>query len=90
MGGDNATGQIGLWSFSDVYGLRPGLAHMTVPIEGKVALIPPALSTQYAFGSGDPAGMRLAHWFLVLLFLVPWSGWLAWRWRRMRKLADPL
>ena len=26
----------------------------------------------------------VAHWFLILLFLVPWSGWLAWRWRRMR------
>jgi hypothetical protein len=28
----------------------------------------------------------LAHWFLMLLFLVPWSGWLTWRWRRLSRL----
>jgi hypothetical protein len=29
----------------------------------------------------------VSHWFIILLFLVPWSGWLAWRWRRIRKFA---
>ena len=24
--------------------------------------------------------------FLMLLFLVPWSGWLAWRWRKFKRL----
>jgi len=37
---------------------------------------------------------RFAWWFLVLVFLVPWGGWLAWRWRRMKRLsagsAEPL
>jgi len=28
-----------------------------------------------------------AHWFLMLAFLVPWSGFLAWRWRRQHKLT---
>ena len=28
-----------------------------------------------------------AHWFLILLFLVPWSAFLAWRWQRQRKLT---
>jgi hypothetical protein len=31
-------------------------------------------------------GIWLSHWFLILLFLVPWSGWLAWRWRRLSRL----
>jgi hypothetical protein len=31
--------------------------------------------------------VAIAHWFLILLFLVPWSVWLAWRWRMLRKAA---
>jgi hypothetical protein len=27
----------------------------------------------------------IAHWFLILLFLVPWAGSLFWRIRRMRR-----
>jgi hypothetical protein len=34
----------------------------------------------------DPYGAEVAHWFLIGLFLVPWSGWLAWRWRRIERL----
>ena len=39
-----------------------------------------------------PAGaqllsLRVGHWFLILLFLVPWVSFLAWRWRRMGRLA---
>ncbi len=30
----------------------------------------------------------VAHWFLILLFLLPWSGWLAWRWRRLRSISQ--
>jgi hypothetical protein len=30
---------------------------------------------------------RFAWWFLVLVFLVSWVSFLAWRWRRMRRLA---
>jgi hypothetical protein len=26
----------------------------------------------------------IAHWFLILLFLLPWLAFLAWRWRRMK------
>jgi len=29
----------------------------------------------------------ISHWFLILLFLVPWSAFLAWRWRRQRILT---
>lgn len=31
----------------------------------------------------------IAHWFLILFFLVPWSGWLAWRWREIKRLSKP-
>ena len=30
-----------------------------------------------------------AYWFLILLFLVPWSAWLFWHWKRERKKAAP-
>jgi hypothetical protein len=31
------------------------------------------------------SSLQLAHWFLILLFLVPWAGFLIWRIRRMRR-----
>jgi hypothetical protein len=31
-------------------------------------------------------GVAVAHWFLILLFRVPWSGWLVCRWRRLKSL----
>ncbi len=34
-------------------------------------------------------GFLVAYWFLILLFLVPWSGWLAWRWRKIKRLSKP-
>lgn len=32
-------------------------------------------------GRGETILCTIAHWFLILLFLVPWCGWLAWRLR---------
>jgi hypothetical protein len=30
----------------------------------------------------------VSHWFLMMLFLVPWGAWLVWHWRReQRKLG---
>jgi len=46
--------------------------------------------------SKDPNNMRLPdsfrwfhlpHWFLMLLFLVLWAAFLAWRWRRVKQLT---
>jgi hypothetical protein len=31
--------------------------------------------------------LLLAHWFLILLFLVPWAGFLFWRVRRMSRVG---
>jgi hypothetical protein len=36
----------------------------------------------------EEAGIHVAHWFLILLFLVPWVGFLAWRVRRQRKQTE--
>jgi hypothetical protein len=30
----------------------------------------------------------IAHWFLILLFLFPWAGFLLWRGRRMRRVGE--
>jgi hypothetical protein len=32
--------------------------------------------------------LGIAHWFLILLFLLPWTTWLVWRSRRMKRLAS--
>ncbi|MCW1926268.1 DUF1918 domain-containing protein [Luteolibacter arcticus] len=32
-------------------------------------------------------GIVVPHWLLILCFLVPWSAFLIWRGRRMRRLA---
>ena len=29
----------------------------------------------------------IAYWLIVLLFLIPWASFLAWRWQRQRKLT---
>ena len=33
------------------------------------------------------SGLQFAHWFLILLFLVPWASFLFWRVRRVRRIA---
>ena len=46
--------------------------------------LPPAFeleSWEIQQGRGETTRSTIAHWFLILLFLVPWSGWLIWRWR---------
>ena len=32
----------------------------------------------------------IPYWFLILLFLLPWTAFLAWRWRRMRRSGPKL
>jgi len=34
-------------------------------------------------------GFTVGYWLLILLFLVRWTASLAWRWRRMRRVAVP-
>ncbi|HEY1120549.1 MAG TPA: hypothetical protein VGE67_03080 [Haloferula sp.] len=59
----------------------PGISHLSTRIEGD-SWFPIAAEVE-----SDDATMRaarVAHWLLILLFLLPWTAFLAWRWRRMR------
>jgi hypothetical protein len=50
----------------------------------------PRLPCPLAIGIKSPPAYRslaIAHWFLILLFLVPWTAFLFWRSRRMKRLA---
>ena len=70
-----------------------GASNYQIPYPSRSSL-PPAFSsselqTVDPFSGGlMPYGRHFvfAHWFLILLFVVPWSGWLAWRWRRINRL----
>ena len=44
----------------------------------------PRAATYISLGSEI---VSVAYWFLILLFLIPWSGFLAWRWRRQHNLT---
>jgi hypothetical protein len=37
--------------------------------------------------SSGPYWIQIAHWLLLVLFLLPWLGLLAWRQRRMKRHA---
>jgi len=37
--------------------------------------------------AGAHARLLLAHWFLILLFLIPWTAFLIWRTRQMKHLG---
>lgn len=62
--------------------LPPGLQFNNVFVDYGDDIFPPS-----AGFLRRPKGIFVAHWFLILLFLVPWFGWLAWRWRRHRILT---
>jgi hypothetical protein len=64
-----------------------GLQYYTYPAERAKDWFP------VPFKRGDfgiPLGWAfyLSHWILMLLFLFPWTGWLAWRWRKMNRFAE--
>lgn len=56
----------------------------SVEIEGSLSF--PAWLKIWAGRDGVP-GFTVAHWFVILAFLIPWSAFLAWRWKRQRKLS---
>ena len=51
----------------------------------------PAYSTPIEIDMGggySGRGLVVAHWFIILLFLVPWASFLSWRWWKQRKLTE--
>lgn len=68
--------------------ILPGTRLFTIllPYPRNYPLIPPPLSV--GRNASQPYHtIIIAHWLLVLLFFVPWVGFLLWRVRRMRRLA---
>lgn len=51
---------------------------------------PPRLPVAFQLDAeGGEWIVRVAHWFLILLFLVPWSALLLWRGRRRNRAGLP-
>jgi hypothetical protein len=56
--------------------------------------LPGTFSTNELYDYDSFSGARVDYgrdyivsfWFLILFFAVPWSSWLAWRWRRLKRL----
>lgn len=56
--------------------------------EKSVELFPPGVSIVLS-PTARARGVSFAHWFLILLFFVSWFAFLAWRWRRIKRLDAP-
>lgn len=82
-----STGQIGFaWDYSQPPGPFSMFRWIHEPISttGEPwfprAVVPEIYDRQFQFSS--------AHWFLMLLFLIAWLAFLAWRVRRLRALRE--
>ncbi|RYD24971.1 MAG: hypothetical protein EOP87_25235 [Verrucomicrobiaceae bacterium] len=49
---------------------------------------PPIVTGHLANPPSTVTYVGIAHWLLILLFLLPWSAFLIWRRRRMSRLLD--
>ena len=89
-------GEVGiLWKYDPF--ADNGMSHWSVPVESLTGVDASAtFADVMERGSGlivpalrvDGDSIRVAHWFVALVFLLAWSGWLVWRWRRMRRLTE--
>ena len=50
-------------------------------VDPRIVVFPKALRV-------EGSTVSVAHWLVVLVFLLAWSGWLVWRWRRMKRLTE--
>ena len=86
--GSNGPGGLSLGWTDDPF-LPDGLSifsHQGGPIHN---WFPEAFTLAGTTAEGWPMeGVTIAHWFLILLFLVPWAGFLYWRVRRMRRAGE--
>lgn len=61
-----------------------GAGNLVVP-RSAIAFPPAWYSSREELGGSLSVSQHVcAYWFASVAFLVPWSGWLAWKWRRMR------
>lgn len=64
---------------------KPKLSHHPLP---EARWWQPAVSIKETNPSEIPGWfLTVAHWFLILLFLILWTAFLVWRNRRMKRLA---
>lgn len=75
-------------SDNESFARMKGVSTQGVPIDSYFGVwgswFPPAVKTKLVV-EGEHWRVRVAHWFLILLFLIPWIGFLAWRIRKQRK-----
>jgi hypothetical protein len=70
----------------DVHAGNNGLRVRSLPAPDRWFHLPPAAIEGSSSGN---LYFTIAHWFLILLFLVPWTLCLLWRGRRMKsRTAD--
>lgn len=48
---------------------------------------PAAIKARHSTDLLTVTRVEVAHWFLMLLFFVPWASFIGWRWRRMNNLT---
>ena len=76
-------GQLGYWKEPDM-GIPAGFSFDRTPVEWEA----PWFGHWYGSASGEPDGTHfLAHWVVVLVFLIAWGSFLAWRWWRMKRAS---
>ena len=73
------------WASNTFISIPPSPTHVRW---GSIAVInnhwfPPPIEATRSSGTAS-SRYSIAHWLLILLFLLPWSAFLTWRWRRSR------
>lgn len=71
------------WTVPSPPSSKPELQYSEGPYEGEVAWFREAFDL-----SQIPDLISVAHWFLLLLFLIPWLGLIAWQWRRTKRIEN--
>ena len=87
-------GEVMIWGFDPFAG--NGVSHSCEPARNYTGLDPAEMFTHVIESGADMWGpavevkdseVRVAHWFLALVFFLAWSGWLVWRGRRERRIS---
>lgn len=95
-----ASGSSTLWAGGNasaslyIGSLRTPIPFVELHFESEPAGISPSDRVWFpaaaSFKGSDPDDWRwlnIAHWFLILVFLLPWIAFLLWRHRRMKRLT---
>jgi hypothetical protein len=72
------------WDSSRPSPLAGHWSHQIITLTPKETWFAPAVKMERHPGTGRFA---IAHWLLILLFLIPWTAFLSWRVRRMKRRA---